>query len=208
MSEVHSILLYIEPKNLKKLQKGKTIQLSHEKLSHALSNNTNFELHMLKKHINALHRAHKNKKGYRLSANKIIGGKIHWKDIGNKIKNGLKSIVNNKTVQSIAKQGAKLALDAGTAYAGTQGYDVGAYNNLAKQAVDGQDIKNELINQAGKDAINMAKTKLNQYQMGQQGGNLGKDILKGFKKVVSNPLVQQLAMKGAMTMVLKNLNYL
>jgi len=213
---VHEISLHIDTKKLNKLAKGKTIQLNHPELANALSKEGNVVLQMLKKDVNGMLRAHKNKKGFRFSEKKIVGGKIHWKDVGRKMKRGFESLAKNKAVRSLAKSGAKMALDAGSQYATAQsGMDFGNYANIAKSAVDTEDLgkaKKQLVKQAGKDALKGGKSaadkafqraheKLDAY--GQDGGKLNfgkilKKVGRAVKSVATNPMAQQIALDMAM----------
>ena len=213
---VHEISLHIDTKKLNKLAKGKTIQLNHPELANALSKQGNVVLQMLKKDVNGMLRAHKNKKGFRFSEKKIVGGKIHWKDVGRKMKRGFESLAKNKAVRSLAKSGAKMALDAGSQYATAQtGMDFGNYANIAKSAVDTEDLgkaKKQLVKQAGKDALKGGKSaadnafqraheKLDAY--GQDGGKLNfgkilKKVGRAVKSVATNPMAQQIALDMAM----------
>jgi len=195
------ISLYIEPKKLKKLQNGNTVQLTHAQLIEALSKEPNFELQMLRKDITALLRTHQSKKGYRLSHKKILGGKINWKSIGRTLKKGLESVVKNPVVREIAKEGAKQGLDMLNQYGQSQGYDIGDLTTLGKRGLEGEDVKNQLLRTAGKKGLKLASDKFDEYQARQTSGSgFRKDFEKGFKKglvsTLTNPIVQKVALSA------------
>jgi len=86
--------LHLENHHLKKLTKGGTVQLSNAQLHNAIVNVPTAELHMARKHVSELLRAHRNGRGYRLAHHKIIGGKITLHSIGKAFKKAGHTIVH------------------------------------------------------------------------------------------------------------------
>lgn len=156
MSAPERIMLHLTPAHVRKLQKGGNIQLSHEKLIMALSHEPTVELHMAKKHVSDLLRAHRNGKGYRLMHEKIVGGKIHLKDIGRKIVNTAKKVMKNPIVKKVAKELGHIAIGVANNYAQQNGMDASPYAYLAHNAVEGRNIQHELEEQVANDVINYA----------------------------------------------------
>ena len=124
MSSPEVIGLHLEYKHLKKIAKGGTVQLSHPMLHESIVNQPTVELHMLKKHVSEMLRAHRNGKGYRLTSNKIVGGKITlhsikraFKKAGHTIVHGAQQALKNPVVKSVAKELSHIGIEMANNYA-------------------------------------------------------------------------------------------
>ena len=219
MSAPEIIGLHLADKHLKKIAKGGTVQLSHPQLHESIVNQPTVELHMLKKHVSEMLRAHRNGKGYRLTSKKIVGGKITlhsigkaFKKVGNKIVHGAQQALKNPVVKSVAKELSHIGIEMANNYAAQQGVDTNAYADLAHHAVESKNVKSALQHQIGNDVLDYAHEKAYQQMSGtgkrkvKAGGKIhipkglkdfGNGFVKGFtgtlKAVAHNPIAQGVA---------------
>ena len=216
MSSPEVIGLHLADKHLKKIAKGGTVQLSHPQLHESIVNQPTVELHMLKKHVSEMLRAHRNGKGYRLTSKKIVGGKITlhsigrvMKKVGHKIVHGAQQALKNPVVKSVAKELSHIGIEMANNYAQQQGVDTNAYADLAHHAVESKNVKSALQHQIGNDVMDYAHEKAYQHMTSgsgkrkvKAGGKIripkglkdfGNGFVKGLKIVAHNPIAQGVA---------------
>jgi hypothetical protein len=207
--------LHLENHHLKKLTKGGTVQLSNAQLHNAIVSAPTAELHMARKHVSELLRAHRNGRGYRLAHHKIIGGKITLHSIGKAFKkaghtvvHGAQQALKNPVVRKVAKELSHIGIEMANNYAQQQGVDTNAYADLAHHAVESKNVKQALQNQVGNDVMNYAHEKAYQHMQGgkiklpkihisnatKKGfSDFGHGFVKGFTGTMKNPIVQGVA---------------
>ena len=222
---IDKVDLHLQPKHMKKLQKGDNFQLTHTQLHHALSTEPNVSLHMMKKHISEMKRNHRSGKGYRFKHEKIHGGKLNLRDIGrklkntfNKVKGGVQKAMKDPTINRAVKDLGHVALASATQKLADNGYNSTAYSNLAHQAIEGHNVKDQLKQQLANDVVDYAHEKalggVGVKKRGKKGGstfaqrqarrarNFGNSVAHTIGAIASNPVVQHVAtqalVEGAM----------
>lgn len=200
MSGVDILHLNLNKQHLNKLANGKSFQLSAEQLKSALSGDANAELHMLKKHISAIGRAHNNGKGVRIQHKHVVGGRLsfgktmrHVKETGQKAIHGIQKAMKNKAVKDTVKALGHIATNTLDTMAKQQGYDTSAYADIANRAIENKKgVRKDIANQLSNDIINQAQEASHRTT----GGKLSKTA-KAFadtmKHIGNNPIVQNVA---------------
>ena len=191
MSETIVLNLHLTKQQLNKLSKGHNIQLSHAQLSTALKHQSNVELHLLKKHAQKVHRAHKNKRGVRLTSKMIIGGKLNLSKLGHQALEMAKQVMKHPTTKKVAKELAHIAVDA----LKSKGKLNSEYANIAHEGISGNDVTDQLINQGLSDVKKKAVGgKMSKSTKGFVSflGDTGKSVAK-----VAIPILTKMAIEGA-----------